>query len=225
MSACDAVLKGLFGGYRALFSRGLEISGQFPLPAGPKILAANHTTASDPIYLPYLLEEKTHCLFQNGLFAVPVLGWLFRMTGQVCVDREHGRAAYEQSCALLRAGKTLALFPEGRLCPREARLPAKSGTVRLALETGVPIIPMGFYVRPEDTLTLHLPGKTSRPGNWQVGGKCYLRFGEAWHPNPARSPAAQTEELMDRIYALVDQLAREVSACASPVSLNPIHQW
>lgn len=225
MSIYDTGLKSLFNSYRAIFSRGLEISGEFPLPAGPKIIAANHTNASDPIYLPYLLEEKTHCLFQNGLFAIPLLGWLFKMTGQVCVDREHGRAAYEQTCHLLRSGKTIALFPEGRLCPRESRIPAKSGTVRMALETGTTIIPLGFYIRPQDVISISLPGKRSAPGGWQVAGKCYARFGQPWRPNPAQPLAAQTEELMQRIYSLVDQLACEVSTCASPISLNPIRQW
>ncbi len=220
----DAALKAIFGAYDILFSRGVEISGDLPLPGGARIIAANHTNASDTLRLPYLLPGRTHCLLQNGLFAIPLLGWLFGKTGQVCVDREHGRAAYLQTCRLLRAGETVALFPEARLCPREARLPAKSGAVRLALETGAPLIPLGFYVRPQDLLCIRLPGRNAIPGNWQIAGKCYARFGPAWMPDPARPVALQTEELMERIYALVDQLAAEVTACASPISLNPIRQ-
>lgn len=223
MSVYDEGLKSLFNGYRALFSRGLEISAEAPLPAGPKIIAANHANASDPIYLPYLLAEKTHCLFQNGLFAVPLLGWLFKKTGQVCVDRQHGRPAYDQACALLKAGKTIALFPEGRLCRREARIQAKNGTVRMALETGAAILPLGFYIRPQDLLNLSLPwNQATPPGGWQISGKCYARFGSPWYPDPSLPIESQTEELMDRIYSLVDQLVYEASRSTSPISLNPI---
>jgi len=223
MSAYDVSLKGFFAGYQTLFSRGLEVSGNFPLPNGPKIIAANHTNASDPIYLPYLLDEKTHCLFQDGLFAIPLLGWLLKMTGQVCVDRQHGRPAYNQTCNLLRTGKTIALFPEGRLCRRDARIRAKSGTVRMALETGVPIVPLGFYIRSQDLLTLRVPWNRSIPaGDWQISGKCYARFGTPWYPSASKPLDVQTEVLMDRIYSLVDQLEYEVSTCESPISLNPI---
>lgn len=227
MSIYDVGLKGLIYGYCALFSSGFEVSGELRLPAGPKIIAANHTTASDPIHLPYLLGEKAHCLSQNNLFAIPILGWLFRKTGQVYVNRQHGHPAYEQACTLLRAGKTIALFPEGRCCPRGIHNKAKSGAVRMALETGAAIIPLGFYVRPQDVLTLSLPWNRSLPpSEWQVKGICHARIGKAWHPNPARSVETQTAELMARIYALVEKLDKESNCCAktAPSLLHNIQQ-
>jgi 1-acyl-sn-glycerol-3-phosphate acyltransferase len=226
MLTCDESLKKLLGVYRILFSDGLEVSGNLSLPQGPKIIAANHTNASDPLYLPFVMDEKPHCLFQNGLFAIPVLGWLLKQTGQVCVDRQHGHPAFEQACALLRQGKTVALFPEGKLCRRENPVKAKGGAVRMALETGAPLVPLGFYVRPQDLINVRVPWNPEiPPGDWQISGKCYARFGEPWHPNPAFSIESQTDELMSRVYTLVDQLAEENSVCVSPISLKPIHQW
>ena len=219
-------LKTFFKVYRLLFSSGLEISGAKSLPDGPKIIAANHTNGSDPLYLPFLTNEHIHCLFQHKLFSIPVLGWLFKKTDQICVDRAHGRPAYDRACALLRQGETVAIFPEGRLVRREARIRAKSGVVRMALETGVPIVPLAFYVRPQDLINIRIPwNKEIPPGDWQIAGKCYVRFGEPWMPNPDRPLDVQTEELMDRIYALVDRLEFEEAVCEPPISPNLIRQW
>ena len=226
MSVYDESLKRLFNVYRFLFSDGLEVSGHTSLPLGPKIIAANHTNGSDPLYLPFLTGEKLHCLFQNGLYKIPVLGWLLKETDQICVDRANGRPAYERACSLLREGETIAIFPEGRLVRREARIKAKSGVVRMALETGVPIIPLGFYVRSQDLITLRIPWNDEiPPGDWQVAGKCYARFGAPWIPDPHQPATNQVEELMERIYALVDQLEYEETLCASPISPNLIRQW
>jgi len=226
MSVYDESLKGLFNIYRLLFSDGLEISGNPTLPKGPKIIAANHTNGSDPLYLPFLTDEKLHCLFQNGLYRIPVLGWLLKKTDQICVDRANGRPAYERACSLLKEGATIAIFPEGRLVRREARIKAKSGVVRMALETGAPIIPLGFYIRPQDLITLQVPWNDKiPPGDWQITGKCYARFGEPWIPDSDKPVAIQAEELMERIYALVDQLEYEETLCASPISPNLIRQW
>jgi len=226
MSIYEESLKGLFNIYRFLFSDGLEVSGNISLPPGPKIIAANHTNGSDPLYLPFLTEEKLHCLFQNGLYKIPVLGLLLKKTDQICVDRANGRPAYEQACSLLKEGATIAIFPEGRLVRRETRIKAKSGVVRMALETGAPIIPLGFYIRPQDLITLRIPWNDNiPPGDWQIAGKCYARFGEPWSPDPDKAVAIQTEELMERIYKLVDQLEHEETLCASPISPNLIRQW
>jgi len=109
---------------------------------------------------------------------------------------------------------------------RKARIKAKSGAVRMALKTGVPIVPLGFYIRPQNLITLRIPWNDKiPPGDWQIAGKCYARFGEPWNPDPEMSVATQTEELMEQIYTLVDQLEHEEALCASPISPNLIRQW
>jgi hypothetical protein len=70
----------------------------------------------------------------------------------------------------------------------------------------------------------------ARTGQWQITGKCHFRFGIAWRPNQNPLQRDQpnvhvlTDELMDRIYSLVHETQME-TLCASPSSLNPIHQW
>jgi 1-acyl-sn-glycerol-3-phosphate acyltransferase len=210
--------------YFTVLNRTYDVKGNFPLPAGPKIIAMNHTPGCDPFYLPFLLEETPHFLLQDGMFTIPLIGSLLRDTGQIPVYRgtERAKDAKEQACALLRKGKTIAIFPEGKDVPLGQRVPAKSGTVRMAIETGAPIIPLGLYAPPQSLTSLKFNWQGSaRSGAWQFTGKSYMRFGAAWKPNPQSDLHAQTEELMDRIYSLVAEAERD-SQCVSLTSLNPI---
>jgi 1-acyl-sn-glycerol-3-phosphate acyltransferase len=227
MSIYDSTLKQLFNIYCYLFSDGLELSGHLPLPAGAKIIAANHTNASDPLHFPFLVDEKIHFLIMKSTFDIPILGQLLKKTGQISVNRQNGRPAFAQAYDLLQAGKTIApFFPEGKLCLRNKRVKERNGAVRMALKTGVPIIPLGFFVHPNNSIALSLPGKNQRPnGYWQFRGKCYARVGEPYYPNPANPISHETNELMQRIYALVDQRTCEEAVCASPITLNQIRQW
>ena len=210
--------------YFTILNRSYDVKGNVPLPAGPKILAMNHTPGCDPLYLPFVLNETPHFLLQDGLFTIPVIGALLRETEQISVYRgtERAKEAKEHACALLRAGKTIAIFPEGKDVPRGERIPAKSGTVRMSIETGVPIIPLGLYAPPRflTSLNFHWHG-CMRSGAWQFMGKSYMRFGAPWTPDPRSDIHTQTEELMDRIYSLVAEAERD-SQCVSLTSLNPI---
>jgi len=210
--------------YMTLARRTYVVQGHTRLTAGPKIIAMNHTPGCDPLHLPFVLEEIPHFLLQDGLFSIPGIGWLLRETGQVPVQRgtERARDAKEQACALVRAGKTIAIFPEGRDVSLGQRIPAKTGVVRIALETGAPIIPLGLYAPPQWLTSLNFNwGGNRRSGAWQFTGRSYMYFGSAWRPNAQANIHAQTEELMDRIYSLVAEAERD-SLCVSPTSLNPI---
>ena len=225
MLAPDAMLHGLLNMHAHLFSRGVDVSGE-ALPAGPKIIAANHTVASDPFYVPLAFEEKPYFLFQHNLFKIPVLGWLLKQTGQIPVQRETERAkdALAAAANLLRDGKTIVIFPEGRLVPPGERIHAKTGVIRLAHETGAAIVPLGIHVEDHNLLNLRLPWQgCARSGLWQVGGKCRMKFGAAWKPEPSNIHAL-TDELMNRVYSLVNEIQKE-NPCASPSLPNPILQW
>lgn len=210
--------------YTTMVQRTYNIAGQANLPVGGKIIAMNHTPGCDPLQLPLILEEMPYFLLQAGLFTIPIIGQLLRATGQIPVYRDTQRAkdAKEQACALLREGKTIAIFPEGKDVSFGQRIPAKTGVVRMSIETGVPIIPLGLYAPMQSLTPLNFNWHGSqRAGAWQFTGKSYMRFGEAWRPRPRANVHAQTEELMDRIYSLVAEAERD-SQCVSHTSLNPI---
>jgi len=227
MFAPDVIFKSALDIYTHILGNGVAVSGNHLLPPGPKIIAGNHTVSSDPLFLPSVLDEKPHFLFQDELFKIPVVDWLLKHTEQIPVKRDTERAkeAFAKACDLLREGKTIVIFPEGKQVLPGQRIPAKTGTVRMSLATGAPIVPLGIYVPESQTtnLRIHWQG-CERAGLWQISGKCHLRFGAAWKPDAQSNIHEQTDELMDRIYSLVTDAQKETQ-CASHTSLNPIPQW
>ena len=221
MSTPEIIFKNTLNVYSHILGRGVRVSGNHQLPPGPKIIAANHTVGSDPLFIPPVLEETVYFLFQDGLFKIPVVGWMLKKTGQIPVQRESEKAkeALEKACNLLNEGKTIVLFPEGKLVARSERIPAKTGVIRMALATGAPIIPLGMYVAEKDTINIKGKQKSML---WQISGKCHMRFGVAWRPDPKQTDFHKsTDELMNRIYLLADD-ARSESIHVLHTSLNPI---
>ncbi len=233
MSASDNNAHWLLNAYTKVLHRSCEVSGNPSMPRGAKIIAMNHTDGYDPLFLPLMMEETPYFLLQDGLFKIPVIGKMLKDSGQIVVHRgtERAREAYDLACQYLREGKTIALFPEGKQSPAGVRIPAKTGTVRMALETGAPIIPLGLYVPPQNLTSLRIRFQgESRCGQWQLSGKSYMRFGEVWDVSQSSllaDPAKvkeMTEELMNRIYRLVAEVEREVT-CKPKPSFDPAFQW
>lgn len=215
--------------YQKIFRIRYEAKGLETLPDGPKIIAINHTNVTDIAFLPLTLSGIPRFVVQGDLFQVPVLGEILKGTGQIPVNPGNRHKAFEQALELLRQGETILIFPEGQLVPFGERVKAWTGTVRLSLATGVPIIPLGIYADPQNVTALMIR-RNGRPrkGHYQFRGNCYLRFGAAWQPDPSKQKPvqihAQTDELMDRIYSLVSEIQKEAQ-CVSHTLLNPIPQW
>jgi len=227
MQRPEQTLRFALKAYAVLSHRTCEVVGHKQLPVGPKIIAMNHTVGHDPLHLPLVLDQQPYFLLQDGLFTLPLVGKLLKESGQIPVyrDTDRAREAMELACSYLKQGRTIAIFPEGREVPAGERIRAKTGVVRMSLESGAPIIPTGLYVPPETLtpLNFHWNGG-KRCGAWQFTGKSYMRFGQAWQPSPEASVHSQADELMDRIYSLMDESRREAE-CASHTLLNPILQW
>lgn len=212
-----AIVRWLAKCYLALFRLRCKVKGAPTLPAGSKILAANHPNATDAFFLPCILPERPYLLAQGNLFNLPILGWLLSRAGQIPVWPERRPLAFEQACKLLRQGRTIWIFPEGRLNPSGSSMQARTGAVRMSLATGAPIIPIGIHVAEKDTLCLSYRSKSGlHTGRWQVRGCCSFQFGETWYPSrellpgegslPARNLTAM---LMDKIYTLAQAASEE----------------
>jgi 1-acyl-sn-glycerol-3-phosphate acyltransferase len=120
--------------------------------SGPAIVVCNHLSYLDPLTF-------THVLYNNGraprylgkesVFRVPVIGWVIKAAGQIPVNRESKDAiqGYEHAIAVLKAGHLLGVYPEGTLTRDENLWPmrGKTGVARLALQTGVPVIPCASW--------------------------------------------------------------------------------
>ena len=139
----------------------MDLQFQAPLPAGAKIIAANHPTTTDPVLMMGLLDEPIHILITNMCFQMPVLGRFLRGAGHIPVVTGSGRAAFEVAVALLNEGKTVGIFPEGALSPLDGgACPVHTGVARLALAGGAPVVPAGIALRPE-----HILYKEARGGD------------------------------------------------------------
>lgn len=121
------------------------------LPDGPLIVIANHTSFADGIVLALLcrrLGRSVRMLATGGVFRAPLIGPVLRQLGFVPVHRGTAAAkdALDAAAEALAAGEAVALFPEGRLTRNSDQWPerAKTGAVRLALRTGVPIVPVAI---------------------------------------------------------------------------------
>ena len=116
---------------------------------GPVILASNHLSYADWLFMPLTLDRKVTFVAKAEYFTTPGFkGWLqklfFTGAGQVPIDRTSGDAA---SGALVTAKRVLAggdmfgIYPEGTRSHDGRLYRGKTGVARLALETGVPVIP------------------------------------------------------------------------------------
>lgn len=128
----------------------IEFHGAERVPReGAVILAPNHASYADPIWVSIPLTRRLRYMAWDKMFKVPLLGWLMRAFGAFPVNVEAGdRRALRSSLDHLRAGGALMIFPEGSRTRTGRPTAFKPGVVRLALETGAPIVPvtiMGGY--------------------------------------------------------------------------------
>ncbi len=116
------------------------------------IVCANHVTELDPIVVGHALYVNgfhPHFLAKDGLFRNPLMGAGLRAIGQIPVERRG--AASQRSLAearrVLDYGGVIVIYPEGTLTRDPALWPmrGRSGAARLALETGVPVVPVAHW--------------------------------------------------------------------------------
>ena len=109
------------------------------MPAGPCVVAANHESLLDPVLVALAADQPLHFLAKEELWRSRVGAWLADAYGAIPVARGRGdRAALARAEALLEAGETLAIFPEGSVRGG----PWSRGAARLALATGTPLVPV-----------------------------------------------------------------------------------
>jgi 1-acyl-sn-glycerol-3-phosphate acyltransferase len=200
-------------GYLALFIEGIQVQGAEHIVPGPKIIVANHPNASDAFVLPLIFRERLHCLVEEEVFQVPVVGRILELAGQIPVRIGHGREALRAAQEKLMEGRSVVIFPEGQLNHGEGLRRAGAGAALLALQTGAPVLPLGFYVPAESTRTIirHMFDRTT-VGRWQWGGKMYLSIGEPWLPQMRQNLDRQyrsAREITDGMMARVNQLVAQ----------------
>ena len=128
-----------------------QIEGAENVPAeGPAILASNHLSYADWLFMPLTLPRRVTFVAKAEYFNSPgIKGWFQRLffsgAGQVPIDRSGASAAEGALTAakrVLAEGELFGIYPEGTRSHDGRLYRGKTGVARLALETGVPVIPV-----------------------------------------------------------------------------------
>lgn len=119
---------------------------------GGAILASNHLSSSDHIFMPIAVSRQIFFLAKSDYFhgrglAGKVVSLFFRAINQIPMDRSGGERSTQSLSAgaqKLAEGQLLGIYPEGTRSPDGRLYRGKVGVARLALETGVPVIPIAM---------------------------------------------------------------------------------
>jgi len=207
------VIRSIVRGYITVFVDSVHVEGLQRIPAGPKIIIANHANVTDGFMLPFILQEQLHYFIQEETFSVPLIGKLLALADQIPVVIGQGRDAIDAAREKLAQGNSVVIFPEGKLNHARSFHRAGAGAALLALESAVPVVPVGFFVPDAHTRKIVTSKIHDREttGQWQFGGTCFINIGEPWLPQ--LSPQAEanyrvlrkvTEDLMERVIELVE---------------------
>ena len=142
----------LLGPWLRLIFRPQVEGGEHVPASGAAILASNHLSFSDSIFMPLMVKRKVTFVAKAEYFTGTGLkGWLTKMffvgAGTIPVDRSGGRAAQaaiDTGLRILRDGHLFGIYPEGTRSPDGRLHRGKTGVARLALEAGVPVIPVAM---------------------------------------------------------------------------------
>jgi 1-acyl-sn-glycerol-3-phosphate acyltransferase len=143
----------------------VTIIGTENINSGPVIFASNHQGMLDILVLLAYLPVKFSFIIKEELFKIPLFGWYLRKSGYISIDRKKSFLAHhalENAEKLLKENKgNILIFPEGTRSKTGELQAFKRGSLLIALQTLVPIIPIAI----KGSFNLMPPGsKTVRSG-------------------------------------------------------------
>jgi 1-acyl-sn-glycerol-3-phosphate acyltransferase len=127
-----------------------KVRGDEHIPVqGAAILVCNHVSFIDAVVLMAASPRPIRFLMDHRIFAIPVLGWLFRLGKAIPIaPQKEDPAAYErafvQARAVLDEGDLLALFPEGGITRDGSLGEFKGGVMKILQTHPVPVVPMAL---------------------------------------------------------------------------------
>jgi len=184
----------------------VRVLGAENIPSsGPALLASNHIGYLDFVFSGYAARERgrrVRFLAKKEIFDKPGVGWLMRQMGHVPVDRDGAaKESLTAAVAELERGELIGMFPEATISPSFVPRRGKTGTVRLAQETGAPLIPVALWGT-QRILTKWRPKNFHRriPVVVNIGAPLKTSLGE------------DAQETTDRLMASIADLLAEAQA-------------
>lgn len=150
---------------------GVGLINHCDFPEGqPYIVMANHESYLDPPLLIWQVPFPLRFIAKKDLFYIPILGFGMWLMGHIFIDRQnHSRAisSLKQAAEKIKKGRSVLVFPEGTRSQQKDTelLPFKKGGFMLAIESQVPILPIGIAGT----------GQCLAKGTWLIrhGNVCY----------------------------------------------------
>ena len=188
-----------------------KVVGEENVPSsGPAILASNHLSFIDSMYLPLMIERPVVFPAKAEYFtAKGPLGRLWaaylRSTNQLEIDRDGARSAQatlEAAAEILRAGDLFGFYPEGTRSPDGRLYRGRAGLGWLAMNSAAPVIPVAMM----GTRKMLPPGAPlPRPTKVEIRIGKPLEFGHLTGEPPARARRIVADEVMQAIRELSGQ--------------------
>ena len=203
-----ALLKSFLTPLLMLFFRP-KVTGLRLVPTtGPVIIASNHLSFSDSIFMPLVVPRKVTFLAKSEYFTSPGLKGLvkkltFKALGQVPVDRAGGRRSEQAiltGLQLLADGNCIGIYPEGTRSPDGRLYKGRTGIARMAIESGAPIIPVAMFNTAEIQPTGQVVPKVRR---------VEMVFGEPMYFTGDSSDLKVLREVTDQIMKSIGELSQQ----------------
>ena len=164
---------------------------------GALIIAGNHLSNADPPAIGSFagLVRDSRFVAKKELFSVPGLGWFFRRSGYIPVDRARtigDFGALKEVVHALEQGQSVVMFPEGTRSKNGKPQKPKSGIGFLVYKTGAPVLP----VKVEGTF------------GWPWVRKIRVKFGTVIHleKNPELEPKAQYKQFSNEVMEAINSI-------------------
>jgi 1-acyl-sn-glycerol-3-phosphate acyltransferase len=123
-----------------------RVIGSENLPERPAILLSKHQSTWETFFYVSAMPRELCFVFKRELLWIPFFGWGIGLLDMIHIDRSKGRNAFEsvvnQGRRKLADGRWIIMFPEGTRTPVGAAGTYKTGGARLAIRTGVPVVPL-----------------------------------------------------------------------------------
>jgi 1-acyl-sn-glycerol-3-phosphate acyltransferase len=206
---CVGWLRVAMWGCRGICGVHSRVHGMENLPGAgheaPLILLSKHQSTWETFTLPTLMSHPLAYVFKRELLRIPFFGWAIGRLDMIHIDRSRRAEAFNKVVAqgqrILAHGSWIIMFPEGTRTPRGGQGTYKTGGTRLALATGVPVVPIAV-----------------------TSGRCWPRKSFRLRPGvvdisigkPIASAGREADELMDEVESWIEGEMRRLDAEAYP---------
>jgi 1-acyl-sn-glycerol-3-phosphate acyltransferase len=199
-----AVIRVALGLFRLLDFR-ITLTGTENIPADRgAVVAANHVSYFDFMLVGFtaLPHRLVRFMAKKSVFDNRVSGPLMRGMHHIPVDRGAGASAYAAAVQALRDGELVGVFPEATISQAFTPIPMKSGAARMAIDAGVPIVPVV-------TWGAHRLWTKGRKVRLQRHVPVTIRVGEPLVPAPDEDARALTVRLAETLTRMIDEVQRD----------------